>query len=146
MDLDDILEQWSQDCEIEHKLDEASRNTPKLHSKYLGYLIQAKFLLKRTEDKQNVLLKKKWLWFNGKMSQEEISFLKWADDPFDGLKVMKGDLKYYADSDPEIIDSESKVFYYKTMIESLKDIVDTLKWRHQTIKNMIEARKFEAGV
>jgi len=146
MDLDDILEQWSQDCEIEHKLDEASRNTPKLHSKYLGYLIQAKFLLKRTEDKQNVLLKKKWLWFNGKMSQEEISFLKWADDPFDGLKVMKGDLKYYADSDPEIIDSESKVFYYKTMIESLKDIVDTLKWRSNTIKNIIEARKFEAGV
>ena len=80
------------------------------------------------------------------MSQEEIRYNNWADDPFDGLKVMKGDLKYYVESDPEIIESESRVYYYKTCIETLKEMVDTLRWRHTTIKNMIEARKFEAGV
>ena len=72
MDLNDILEQWSQDCEIGHKLDDVSRETPKLHAKYLGYLTQAKLLLKRSEDKQNLLLKDKFLWYNGKMSEEDI--------------------------------------------------------------------------
>ena len=92
-----------------------------------------------------MLLKEKFLWYNGKLPQEEIERNGWAHDPFDGLKVMKGDLDYYYESDKDIRDSEAKVLYYKTCIETLKEIVDTLKWRHQNIKNIIEVRKFEAG-
>ncbi len=145
MDLNDILAQWGEDCEIGHNLDEASRDTPKLHAKYLGYHIQTKLLLKRAEEKQQILLKNKFLWYNGKLSQEEISALGWNPDPFDGLKIMKGDLSYYYDSDPEIQQSEAKVVYFKTMLEALKEIIDTLKWRHQTIGNAIRWKQFEAG-
>ena len=145
MDLNDILAQWGEDCEIGHNLDEASRDTPKLHAKYLGYHIQTKLLLKRAEEKQQILLKNKFLWYNGKLSQEEVSALGWNPDPFDGLKIMKGDLSYYYDSDPEIQQSEAKVVYFKTMLEALKEIIDTLKWRHQTIGNSIRWKQFEAG-
>ncbi len=145
MDLNDILAQWGEDCEIGHNLDEASRDTPKLHAKYLGYHIQTKLLLKRAEEKQQILLKNKFLWYNGKLSQEEVSALGWNPDPFDGLKIMKGDLSYYYDSDPEIQQSEAKVVYFKTMLEALKEIIDTLKWRHQTIGNAIRWKQFEAG-
>ena len=62
-----------------------------------------------------------------------------------GLKVMKGDMAYYYDSDPEIQQSESKVVYYKTMVDTLREIIDNLKWRHQTIANVIRWRQFEAG-
>ena len=41
--------------------------------------------------------------------------------------------------------SEEKIAYYKTLVETLKEIVDSLKWRHQTIGNMIRWRAFEAG-
>jgi len=145
MDLDGILAQWAQDCEIGNKLDDASRDTPKLHAKYLGYYTQAKLLLRRAENKQQVLLKSKFLWYNGKMSEEEVKSLGWDPDPFDGLKVMKGDMSYYYDSDPEIQQSESKVVYYKTMVDTLREIIDNLKWRHQTISNVIRWRQFEAG-
>ena len=145
MNLDDILDEWSRDCEIGHNLDEASRETPKLHAKYLGYHIQTKLLLKRAEEKQQILLKNKFLWYNGKLSQEEVSALGWNPDPFDGLKIMKGDLSYYYDSDPEIQQSEAKIVYFKTMLEALKEIIDTLKWRHQTIGNSIRWKQFEAG-
>lgn len=145
MDLNDILAQWGEDCEIGHNLDEASRDTPKLHAKYLGYHIQTKLLLKRAEEKQQILLKNKFLWYNGKLSQEEVSALGWNPDPFDGLKIMKGDLSYYYDSDPEIQQSEAKVVYFKTMLEALKEIIDTLKWRHQGIANAIRWKQFEAG-
>ena len=145
MDLDGILASWAQDCEIGHNLDDASRETPKLHAKYLGYFTQAKLLLKRAEDKQQILLKNKFLWYNGKLSEEEIKQFGWDPDPFDGLKIMKGDMDYYYDSDPEIQQSEAKVVYYKTMVDTLKEIIDNLKWRHQTIGNVIRWRQFEAG-
>lgn len=145
MDLNDILAQWGEDCEIGHNLDEASRDTPKLHAKYLNYHIQTKLLLKRAEEKQQILLKNKFLWYNGKLSQEEVSALGWNPDPFDGLKIMKGDLSYYYDSDPEIQQSEAKIVYFKTMLEALKEIIDSIKWRHNTIGNAIRWKQFEAG-
>jgi len=145
MNLDDVLAQWSQDCEISHKLDECSRETPKLHAKYLGYLTQAKLLLKKAESDQQVLLKNKFLWYNGKMSQEEIVELGWKHDPFDGLKVMKGDMNYYYDSDAEIQKSEQKIAYYKAMVDALKEMVEGIKWRHQHIRNIIEVRRFESA-
>jgi len=34
----------------------------------------------------------------------------------------------------------------KTTVETLTEIVDNLKWRHQTIGNIIRWRNFEAGM
>ncbi len=146
MNLEDILKDWEDDCQIGHRLDKASHDTPQLHGKYLNYLTQTKLLLKRAEDKQAVLLKDKFLWYNGKMGQQDIERLGWDPDPFDGLKMMKQDMNYYYESDKEIQESEAKITYYKTLLDTLKEILDTVKWRHQTIRNIIEVRKFEAGV
>ena len=146
IDLESILKEWQEDCTIsQHQLDEVSRQTPSLHAKYLQYLALAKLQLKRSENNQKTLLKQKFLYYNGKMSQEEILASGWDLDPFNGLRMLKGEMDYYYDSDPEIQKSEEKILYHKTLIESLSNIVDTLKWRHQTIKNMIDWRKFEAG-
>ena len=145
MNLEDILKDWEDDCQIGHRLDKASHDTPQLHGKYLNYLTQAKLILKRSEASQATLLKKKFLWYNGKLPKEDIDNLGWSHDPFDGLKMMKTDLSYYYESDKELQASEAKIVYYRTMIETLKEMVDMLKWRSNTIKNIIEIRKFEAG-
>ena len=58
---------------------------------------------------------------------------------------MKGDMNYYYDSDIDIQKSEEVIEYYKTMVETLTEIVSNLNWRHQTIGNMIKWRMFEAG-
>ena len=146
MNLEDIMNEWSEDCAIGHRLDEVSQETPKLHAKYLNYLTQAKLTLKRLEAKQARLLKNKFLWYNGKMPREDIESLGWADDPFEGLKVMKGDLDIWYNSDEQLQESEALIAYYKTLIDTVREMVDTLKWRHQVVKNIIEVRKFEAGV
>ena len=137
---------WAKDCIIEDmKLDESSRQTPILHAKYLELLSTVKLQLKRAEFSQKTLLKQKWLYYNGKMDQETVVELGWNPDPFDGLKILKGELDYYYDSDPEIQKSEEKIQYYKTLIETLTDIISNITWRHQTIKNMIEWKKFSSG-
>jgi len=146
IDLKSILSMWAKDSEIDPvRLDEASRQAPILHARYLELLSTHKLALKRAEFSQKTLLKQKWLYYNGKMDQSEISELGWEPDPFDGLKILKGELDYYYDSDPEIQKSEEKIQYYKTTIETLTEIVDNIKWRHQTIGNMIKWRQFESG-
>ena len=103
VELNEILTMWETDCKINNmKLDDTSRDTPNLHAKYLRYLTEAKLQYKRAELKQKSLLKEKWLYYNGKMSQEELEEKGWDPDPFNGLKVMKGEMEHYYDSDPEI--------------------------------------------
>ena len=146
MQLEQVLEMWSEDSQLPRdNLDEVSRGTPALHAKYLTLLSQAKLRLKKAEMDQKTLLKKKWLYYNGKMSEEELKATGWDFDPLNGLKVMKGEMDYYYDSDKEIQESELKIQYLITLIDTLKEIVNNLNWRHQTIGNMIRWKVFEAG-
>lgn len=146
IDLKTILAMWQEDCIIDNnKLDTTSRDTPKLHAKYLQLLAEAKLMKKRAEFAQKNLLKEKWLYYNGKMDQDQLIEKGWDPDPFNGLRILKGEMDYYYDSDPEIQQSEEKIEYWKTVIDSLTDIIDNLKWRHQTISNMIRWRQFEQG-
>ena len=146
IDLNQVHEMWQKDSVIDnHSLDDTSRNTPKLHSKYLQMWSEAKLSLKRAEFEQKKLLKDKWLYYNGKMDRETLEEKGWEPDPFDGLKILKGEMDYYYDSDPEIQKSEEKIQYWKTTIDKLTEIIDNLKWRHQTISNIIKWKQFESG-
>lgn len=146
MTLEQVLEEWANDSNLpKSDLDETSRNTPKLHAKYLTQLSNAKLRLKKSEMDQKTLLQKKWLWYNGKMTKEQIDELGWGYDPLNGLKVMKGEMDYYYDSDKDIQESELRIQYLKTLIDTLSEIVNNLNWRHQTIGNMIRWKVFEAG-
>lgn len=146
IDLKTILAMWQEDCIIDNnKLDSTSRDTPKLHAKYLQLLAEAKLMKKKAEFAQKNLLKEKWLYYNGKMDQDQLIEKGWDPDPFNGLRILKGEMDYYYDSDPEIQQSEEKIEYWKTVIDTLTDIIDNLKWRHQTIGNMIRWRQFEEG-
>ena len=147
IDLDTILSEWKEDSQIpKNQLDEASRKTPELHHKYLSYLSAMKLRLKRSEFEQKNLLKDKWLYYEGKMSQEDIESRGWKPDPYDGLVITtKGQKENWYDTDKDIQKSEEKVTYYKTLVETLQEMVETLRWRHQTIGNIIKWKNFEAG-
>ena len=79
------------------------------------------------------------------MDHETLQELGWDPDPFNGLKILKGEMDYYYDSDPEIQKSEEKIQYYKTVIDTLTDIINNINWRHQTISNIIKWKQFESG-
>ena len=105
----------------------------------------SKLLLKRSELQQKILLKDKWLYFSGKMDKSEMDLRGWPYDPFNGLKVMKSDMEYFFNSDPELQKSEEKIIYLKSLVETLEEIINNIRWRHSTIKNMIDWRRFTSG-
>ena len=145
--LESIIEMWKKDSVInEMQLDESSRDSAKLHSKYLELLSINRLKLRKYEMDMKVLLKNKWLHYNGKLTKEEIDALGWPYDPLNGLKVLKGELDYYYDSDPDIQKQQAKIQYIQEMCDVLKEVMENIKWRHQNIKNMIEWRKFTSGM
>ena len=91
------------------------------------------------------LLKDKWLYYNGKMDREQIAAKGWIPDPFDGLKIMKGDMDRYYDSDPDIQQTVENIAAWKNVIDTLSEIMENIKWRHQTIGNIIKWKAFESG-
>ena len=146
-DLQQILEMWKKDSVIdEMALDESSRDSAKLHGKYLEILSVNKMKLKKAELEFKVLLRDKWKHYNGKLSQEEMDSKSWNYDPLDGLTVLKGDMDKFYDADPVIQEHQSKMIYLQEVCDTLKEILDNVKWSHQTIKNMIEWRKFTSGI
>ena len=146
MTLDQILEMWKKDSVIDDiRLDEASKDGAALHSKYLELLSINKLQLKRRDAEFKILLKNKWLWYNGKLTRDQIDQLGWEYDALNGLKILKGEMDYYYDADPHIQEANARIDYLKTMISTIEEIINNIRWRHSTIKNMIDWRKFESG-
>lgn len=147
VNLESILSMWKEDSVIdEMNLDDASMQSAKLHSKYLELHSVTKLRLKKAEMEFKVLLRDKWLHYNGKMTQQEMDDRGWDYDPLNGLTVLKGDMDRYYDADPLIQEAQAKIQYLEQTVEALKEILDNVKWRHQNIKNMIEWRKFTSGI
>ena len=100
MNLESILEMWKNDSVIDEvQLDESSRDSAKLHSKYLDLYSVAKLRQKDLELKFKVILRDKFMHYNGKLSQEEMDRKNWDYDPLNGLTVLKGDLDKWYDAD-----------------------------------------------
>lgn len=147
VNVEQIIEMWKVDSQIdEMNLDEASRDSANLHSKYLELLTVSKLQKKKLEMEFDTLLKNKWLWYNGKMSKKEMDDLGWNYDPLKGLRVMKGDMEKFYNSDEDIQKKKAKIDYQKILIDTLEEIIQNIRWRHTNIKNMIEWRKFVSGV
>lgn len=146
--LEQILDNWKIDCQIDDvELDKSSKDTPKLHAKYVELLSLAKLQKHRKEMEFKKLLKDKFMWYNGKMDKTTIDEKGWDYDPFDGLsKPMKSDMDYFYESDDQIQTLQSQIEYWKTVVDTLSDIVSNITWRHQTIGNMIKWRQFTSGV
>lgn len=146
MKIEEIHSMWANDSKINSSdLTASSLQSPILHAKYLQIFSTEKSRLVLYEMEQRKLLKKKWLYYNGKMDHDQIEAEGWEFDPFDGLKVLKGEMNYYYDADDDIQKSEMKIKLQKEKIDTLKEIIENIKWRHQNIGNIIKWKQFEAG-
>jgi len=144
--LEEVLKMWKEDAVIpEMDLDEASRQTTRLHAKYLELHSVIRLQIKKREMAQKILLKDKWLYYNGKLSKEEMDARGWPYDPFNGLKILRGDMDYYFNADVHLQEEEGKIEYLKSIEAALREIMDNIKWRHSTIRNIIDWRRFTSG-
>lgn len=147
-DLESIIKEWEVDAAIDSsKLDETTVKLARAHAKYLSYHSFYRLRLRKKEVAFDDLKKSKWLYYTGKMTKEEMDQHGWPYDPFGGnCKPLRNELDYYFESDKELSEAKSVIEYLKITVDAIKEILDTIRWRHSAVKNIIDAQKFSAGV
>ena len=131
--LDELQESWSKDCLFdEMNLGEESLVVPRLHQKYFVYYNKYKLILE--EEK----LKLKTLWYNGKSTDKDGA-------AFD-LKILKGDINTFLESDKDIQTQQLRIAYFETCINYIENILKMINNRGFQVKNAIDAKRFEFPV
>jgi hypothetical protein len=148
MNLEQILKMWKEDVVIDDVcLDEETIKSSKLHAKYLELFSMAKLQLKRKEIEHESIKKDKWLYYNGKMTQQDMDKRNWKYDPFDGMtKPLKSDMDMYYSTDEDLTRIKAQIDYQKAIIETLEEIMGNIRWRHTHVKNILDFKKFTSGM
>ena len=143
MTLDEIRKMADEDVKIDNSsLEYESSIIPQQHNKYLCILVDEKMNLLRYEAELNVLRKNKWLYYSGKLSDEELAELEWQ--PFE-LNIMKTDVDRFIVSDKDIIQLSTKVAIQSEKVAYLESLVKLIANKIWSIRASIDWFKFTQG-
>lgn len=143
MTLDQIMELWRVDCEIDRtELGEEAIKIPSLHSKYFKIFSAERLSLRKLEAEYKTLFKLKSEYYNGSLDIEEMRELGWEPNP---LKILRNDVQQYIDADKDVIDLNLKIAYQKEKVEFLDSCIRSLNTRGYNINAAIQWEKFKVG-
>lgn len=144
MNIERIKEMVEADLKIDGtELGDESIRIPQLHGKYLNIFHDENLMLRKFEADYRTLRRQKWEYYNGKMSQEDLTALGW--EPF-GHRILRQDLDVYMDSDQDIVKLVSKIELQRAKVDYLDSILKGINNRQWVIRNAIEWKKFLSGV
>lgn len=143
MNFEDLKRHVERDMKVDDtQLDLESLKIPQLHNKYLNFLQEERFNLKKMGFDFASLRRSKWEYYTGKMSEEDLKEKGW--EPFD-LKILKSDIDMYLDSDNDMILMKQKITYQEEKVFYLESVIKEIGQRNWEIRNAIEWRKFVSG-
>ena len=115
MTLDQLMEEWRKDASVDTtELGNESLKIPELHSKYLKLYFEERRKLKALEFQSKDLSLKKYEYYNGRMSQEELDELNW--NPF-VKKLINNEIDMYLNGKNKSNFEIEKVKYKKNINE-----------------------------
>jgi hypothetical protein len=144
MKLDDLKNEWEQDCEINPlHLDDESLKTVKLHAKYVRLLIDARMRKSALNMEYNNMRQLRFRYYRGELTKEELAQHSW--EQYQGVKPIKNVMDELLEGDGNLTKIAIKIEYMETMVYFLESIMNGIKSRGWDIKNAIEYKKFLAG-
>jgi len=146
--LDEILSEWGTDSKIDRDdLSTESLKTANLQSKYLQVLAGIKMSIIRRKAKLETLMHEKTEWVSGRLTKDAMDAKGWDYDG--GLagrsKPLKGEMDGYVKVDPDVQKLRVEIQELELSRDTTIEIVNSLQWRHQSIRNSIDYMKFMAG-
>ena len=143
MNLDELRKMVSIDLPMDTtELDKESMKTPQIHNKYLILHTDEKLILGKIQSDFNVLKRDKWLYYTGKMSQEELDEKNW--EPFN-LKILRPDIDKFIESDEDIIRLSNRILLQKEKVNYLENVIKIINNRQWSIRSSIDWLKFTNG-
>jgi len=145
MNIEQLQDEWDKDCEIDDNyLGEHATKTPKLHAKYIRFLINVKLKHTKLQSDYNLLRKNKFRYYSGELSREELQALDWGQ--WQGIKPLKNEMDEFLSGDSDLNTLRVKIDYLETMIYFLESVLGQIKARDWQIKSHIDWKRFLAGM
>jgi hypothetical protein len=91
---------------------------------------------------KKVKRRNKWLYYTGKMSQEELDRHGW--EPFD-LVILKTEVDRFVESDEEMIKLSAKITLQQEVVSYLESVVKMISNRQWNIRAALDWIKFTQG-
>lgn len=144
MKLEEIQSLWDKDSTINRvELGDESLKIPQLHSKYYKIYSDERMALRRLEYQYYNLKMKKYEYYNGTISEEDLKERGWEPNP---LKILKADIPMYIESDHDIVAIQTKIDMQKEKVEFVESIIKSFTTRGYQIKAAIDWAKFQVGL
>ena len=144
MKLEEIQELWNRDREIDiSELATESIRIPQIHEKYLKIYVDEKIKLRKLQLNLAKISKMKSDYYSGRMSQEELDRLEWQ--PF-LVKVLKGEVNSYVESDDDIIKLKETIALMEEKINYIDSVIRMINNRGFQIKSAIDWIKYKDGI
>jgi len=126
----------------ESDLASESLRTPQLHNKYLMLLMRLKNKRDKIENEYKVFEKNKWLYYTGKMSDEELKTLGW--EPFE-LNILRTDIDRILLADKDLIELQNKLNEISRIVNYIEEVIKIISNRQWSIRSAIDWMKFTNG-
>ena len=144
MNIDIIRKMIDLDVKIDSgTLDTEATKLPQIHNKYLCLLMDEKMILGKADSDLKTLTKDKWLYYSGKMSEEQLTMLGW--EAFE-LSLLRTDLDRFIDSDKDVIILQNKYILQKEKVNYLESVVKLIANKIWNIRAALDWIKFTQGV
>ena len=140
--LEEVMHQWEKDSNVDatEPGKEILRITL-LHNKYNKYLSLHNLAGKRAGLEYDKFKKLKWMYYNGKLDQDELDKLGWEPFRF----TLKSDIQVYLDGDDDLVKIKRKKAYHEEAAKFCEYVMKELNNRTWQLKEYMGWEKFIQG-
>lgn len=140
--LDQIAQEWSKDSQIDStEPGKEIIRIPILHNKYNKFLSAHNLAAKRVAIEYSKMRKLKWMYYNGKLSQEELDQYGWEQFPF----TLKQDMSVYIEGDDDLAKLQAKKSYHEESASFCVNVMKELSNRTWQLREFMGWEKFIHG-
>ena len=140
--LEDIMKQWEKDSDVDStEPGKEIIRIPLLHNKYNKYLSLHNLSAKRAAIEYDRIKKLKWMYFTGKLDQEELDKLGWEPFRF----TLKSDINVYLDGDDDLNKLKRKKSYHEEAAKFCENVMKELQSRTYQLKAFMDWERFIQG-
>ena len=140
--LEEVMRQWEKDSNVDAtEPGKEILRIPLLHNKYNKYLSLHNLAGKRAGLEYDKLKKLKWMYYNGKLDQDELDKLGWEPFRF----TLKSDIQVYLDGDDDLVKLKRKKTSQEEAAKFCEYVMKELNNRTWQLKEYMGWEKFIQG-
>lgn len=145
MRIEEYIKMWGEDCKIREPLHQDSQLTFEVHNKYYKYLMKERLALKMLEIGLDELREDLDEYYQGAHTEDLLERL--GMEPYLLNPVRNAEARSRKiTSTSKFVQKSLEILAEREKVDYLKEIVQQIKDRRWIIKNMIESKKFDAGL